>query len=1390
MRPARPLQSAHMLGRILPVVLLLACLAAPSAQAADLAWTKAQTVSTGTVNAAGLAVDVDADGGAVMAWDELDTAPNGRERIHAATRTRGGPLGPSQTLSPADRDAGGARVVVARDGTAVCVWEQSSAPGSSVTDIVASVRKPGEAFGPAEILTPTGVYDFAIRDVVMNRDGDTIVLATRDTDAKHEDLVTFDRPARGTFTGSHRLWRGDSGASGTPGRAITFSTNIALDAVDGRALITWADNPTTPNGDIQSSEIRAAVRGVNGVYGAEQLVAARGTDQSLATPQGFLNGNRSVITWTRRLSDNSTLADFAYRTLFDNGSFTIVRDVGGANAQWYTVGSDPTGAGVAGLARTSSGSTSVDEGYFPADKLAFNGTKDLPFGLTDTPTEFDDSGRGAVVDESGDRYLLRQRDPGSEPTYSAAFDLGPTYQFSNFDRLAVGPDGTIAFASLAFDGLNDRATVRFGDIPPVTTPTPPGATPTPVPTPAEPPPPPEPPVPSAISVAGNKIESGRAAVLTVNVTGAATRVEWFPGTAKARVGTVVGGVLQRSLRTRIAGPTTVTVKVSGPGGETTFSRQLSAPKAPTDEKAKFIADVKPPNPGPVTAVGTEAALTGQGSGCGDMTVAVGALTLSGCMRPITGLSDIPAAERGVLDELSRRYGFGVVTNTAPLLNRATELLDGFVVTGPATLNGLWPIDPEGSARVVTFPGAAVLGSSKASLSVAGKPIQGSGAGFNLSLEDDNGSVDLGEVQRPAGLTGLGGFPFTGAFTVRLNKTDATIETNLTLPDYLRRNGVRLEPHLKLSATPYGFRDIDGMALPDLFGVGHGAFDLEAFGLTYDQRADQWNGTTRACIFLGCVDFRPPDGFVRVKGDDFLAQTNVSFGVPGQALAPGVFVERGSFGLGVEPSRMLASARLSLGVALKADGKVVIAGPDRSHPYTLTRAEAGAAFPASFYAARYTAPLIATGADFVLALPVIGEIPFAQAYMLYTSGYLAVGGSTKADLGPFSLEGVLGGEYNLVNLRQNLHGKVSACIDAIGPKVCAIDSVTNVSRGPNLEGGAGACTTFAGVSFGAGVQWAHPEKPFVWPIDGCKWSPFALDVRGRADGPITTVTVKVAGTAKAVRLDGAGDSPRVRVTGPQTLDPGSERIASTPDKQVRIIRADSGDAHFTTVGLLAPGTWRIELLPGSAPITQSAQAMNPQDAKVRGKVARGKGDKRVLRYDVRKRLGQRVTFFDVSSGGARKTIGTTGGGRGTLTFSPAPDTGRHRVVASFTLNDIGAEEKSVTTFRPPSPTLPTPGRVRVRRKGTSVTVTWRGARGASRYELALRAGTQRFAVTAKHRTVFTKVAKTSSGSVTVRAVASQRQSEIARKAFRRTAKAKPNLRGLKRCTVRRKRVKCH
>jgi hypothetical protein len=268
-----------------------------------------------------------------------------------------------------------------------------------------------------------------------------------------------------------------------------------------------------------------------------------------------------------------------------------------------------------------------------------------------------------------------------------------------------------------------------------------------------------------------------------------------------------------------------------------------------------------------------------------------------------------------------------------------------------------------------------------------------------------------------------------------------------------------------------------------------------------------------------------------------------------------------------------------------------------------------------------------------------------------------------------------------------------------------------------------------------------------------------------------------------------------VTGPggQLLDSpaGSELVASA-DAGIRIMRSDQG--KFVAVGLadVAPGSYTIEPMPGSPAIARVQEANALPNARVRARMT-GKGKRRTLSYTVGRRPDQSVSFWELDAGGAARQIGSTiAGGRGELRFSPAPGRGTRRIEARFELDGVPAEHKVVARFSPPSPTLSKPRRVRTRRKGQSgLRVSWRGVKGAARYELAvtLSSGRQHFLTTRRRKISVKRIPRWHAGRVTVRAVDKVRQGPPAAKHFKRTAPKRTDLKPLKRCRVSKRRVIC-
>lgn len=122
-----------------------------------------------------------------------------------------------------------------------------------------------------------------------------------------------------------------------------------------------------------------------------------------------------------------------------------------------------------------------------------------------------------------------------------------------------------------------------------------------------------------------------------------------------------------------------------------------------------------------------------------------------------------------------------------------------------------------------------------------------------------------------------------------------------------------------------------------------------------------------------------------------------------------------------------------------------------------------------------------------------------------------------------------------------------------------------------------------------------------------------------------------------------------------------------------------------------------------------------------------------------------------------------------------------IEAQFELDGLPAEKRVVARFAPPSPHLGKPKRLKVRRHGTSLRVSWAKVAGAERYEVvATTSGErQRIRRVRGRRTTLKRLPRSSAGRITVRAVAELRQGRPARARFNRTARRKTRFRPLPR-----------
>ena len=901
--------------------------------------------------------------------------------------------------------------------------------------------------------------------------------------------------------------------------------------------------------------------------------------------------------------------------------------------------------------------------------------------------------------------------------------------------------------------------------------------------------------PTVVSVTAQPPTSTvRNGYVTVYVSGQTSQLRWrLPGighevTSSPSQNTII---LPPSPR-----PWSIGVQAIGPGGAshilTSPSVRVPFPASPTRMKRVILSR-------PVFVLGPQAGAkklvssVGQArpTCVGNMRIAAedGLLDVQGCIFPVTALQSLTGPTTGIVEDMARQYG---LTLNRYNVNLALVRSDAYAAVGHVSVNGLG-IDPAPNSAVVIFPQVHRIAASNAALAMSQLKL-GHPPRFELDTTPHGGQIPFPQMPIIGGGDGpLEKFKFFGDVKINAVPGGATVTANLELPPFLRWAAGPATASVTMRATTDSGLSLDALRVGPL-SAQIGPIQVNDFQITYTGGSDQlWKGQADFCLVpfsKACLSALPKyGGGIEVRhGNLTFGGASIRFPAP-IPLFPGLDMERIGFGLGTDPLRFIASTDL---VALRLvdikPGAAVIALPTSGSPYNLAQnRQQLPGFPEKLYAQQYTGPTVGVVGNFGLRVPFVGSVGLGSAYFLYEfPGYVAFGGGIGYSfLGIVSFNAGVAGEVNFSNGRFNLHGRGEGCVIGV---VCT-GAIGDIS-----QKGLGICVIPVGsiehpiVSMGVMVDFATGD---VQPrANGCRWSKYAeFNVHGSRDGADSgtrarmsgaslplTVTIRRGDRSRSILLRGAGAAPAVRVTAPDgsALDTRPKSgLALGPGAKLRILRVDRIAA--TAVGLQdpRPGRYTIAALPGSAAVSRIEATTDPEPVQIRGRVS-GRGTTRILRYDVRRRPDQTVTFMEVA-GEARRVIGTVnGGGRGTLRFSPVPGRAGRAIEAQTELAGIPAELVTVAHFRPPSPQLPRVPALRARHTGTRVRVSWARVTGATAYEVAVSSsGDAQRRLRVRGNSITIGVAQASSGRVTVQALGYLRAGNPAFARF--AASSKPSIR---------------
>lgn len=459
------------------------------------------------------------------------------------------------------------------------------------------------------------------------------------------------------------------------------------------------------------------------------------------------------------------------------------------------------------------------------------------------------------------------------------------------------------------------------------------------------------------------------------------------------------------------------------------------------------------------------------------------------------------------------------------------------------------------------------------------------------------------------------------------------------------------------------------------------------------------------------------------------------------LFPGITLNQIGFALQLRP--FLARGTVKIGVADFAvvDGGLLMALATPNEPYTLTPSDAGPVF-GQLAGRTFTSTTIMGGGAVSVQFPYVGMIPVgAGAAMWSHPDHIAARGEVALTVpgmrifGYAAIEAMLGKGL----FTSSIGG--SACLGGVKGGACLGGDAWVTSKG------AVACLNILDTLHpGAGVNW-QTRKLTIWPIDGCKpsryWVTFNAARASRAQrlqaADTRTFRVGRREDVKNVQIEGAGAPPKVKVTAPDgetlTVD-GDDWVRS---QRMAGVRTTDGNAVYVGVKDGPPGIYTVERVGDSVALGSmrqtredgagdvGARLSTPPPGIVRASAARASSasraaalatrGERTLRYDAGpKGAGVEVTFSERAGEQLLQEIRTVQGGEGELRFTPAAGPrGKRQIVAQRTVDGIpGAIEVVATYTFGGERRLAAPKGVTVKRKGTSLVVSWKPVAGASSY----------------------------------------------------------------------------
>ncbi len=605
----------------------------------------------------------------------------------------------------------------------------------------------------------------------------------------------------------------------------------------------------------------------------------------------------------------------------------------------------------------------------------------------------------------------------------------------------------------------------------------------------------------------------------------------------------------------------------------------------------------------------------------------------------------------------------------------TKQGDAYVATGGVRINGL---------RIELGSGRLRLDTNRRTISSSGSVTVKVGDTVLIKSAIDwtlpRASVaSVGSVDVPGG-GALLGFPLKGSAEIRFRGGGAEIPVHLGLPALF--GGVTGDITIRAD-------NVAGVHLRELHvKVGDALIGpLEIKNLLFDYDADKQSWAGGATLVLPP---QPPGPSLAGKiafshGElDYLGN-ELTLPSPGIVLDPfgATYLKKIRFELKTKPALQLKG------------GVTITAGP------TIAGVSAVSIDGDLTFTLGDPAILRADGRVSVVS------IPLATAFFeLRTNGYVGFGGHLGYEFHGFSATADVGGWLFKSAFSADVGAHV--CLGDLG---CAFGEVVFSSVG------FAGCANTGILDIGAGYKWGESLDIM---FSGCDVGPYrAVAAAAQATGS-RTVSFASGLPAGVVAVQGAGASPHVALVSPAGVRVEDTPGASTPTRVSLVFHNPQTNTTYFVLKAPRAGTWTVEPAADSVPITGVQAADGLPDPRITASVKRAAGRDRMLSYKVTPLPGQKVTFAEQGNGAARPIGGTAKNGRGAVRFTPADGPGgRRKIVAVVSSYGKPRTQRTVATYVAPPPTKPAAvRRLKTRRSGSKVTVTWAKAANARRYELRI------------------------------------------------------------------------